>query len=490
MKSKSNGIKCRMDRSWWVILLAALLIPTACSDRNEPDTNVAGELQIRLLIDTQNPVSTRVDVTDDVSIIKELRVYVFNNQNKKIGYYYNGNLGASGNAYYIPMKLYEKGLLDFYVIANEGGAGIKIDENTTKDELEHLVFETKNIDTSKGFLMSGHKQQSIADDTGITVVECPLVRDFSLVDVYFAKSGSFDATVTKLLLTDYTTNDELHWNKNIMATWQRGFSTEPANLLKDISAPVIVEKIVSEEQQTSPDADYGTAITYPITTNPYGSESWDTTDPEMERKPCLNIEYTVNGTVRTATVYLPKVVNNYRYNVYCLIKASGVEFVLNVLPWEYEQKEIVWSKQYQFNFNVGKIPSEEGQDKYIEIKYTDNNDPYGSNDVLITFMMTGPEGTPWKASLSNGQDFYFYDEHNPDNLKYVPQGIATADAQMVTIRLKAREKFDEDNQKTTHLAIRVESPDQTEGWVRLPINKDKITSGMEDVIWIKQVANQ
>lgn len=61
---------------------------------------------------------------------------------------------------------------------------------------------------------------------------------------------------------------------------------------------------------------------------------------------------------------------------------------------------------------------------------------------------------------------------------------------MVTICLKAREKFDEDNQKTTHLAIRVESPDQTEGWVRLPINKDKITSGMEDVIWIKQVANQ
>lgn len=486
MKSKRNGIKCRTDRSWWLILLAALFIPTACSDRNEPAADAMGELQVRLLVDTQTPAYTRVD--DDVSAIKELRVYVFNAQGKKIGYYYNGNLGASGNAYYVPLKLLEGGTVDFYVLANESGAGITLlDENTTREELGTVTFQTAAIDTSKGFLMSGYARKQINDDNGVTVVECPLERDFSLVDVYFAKSGSFNATVTEVTLTDYTTNDRVHWAENTVPTWQIGFSTTPADLLE--STPVTVEKVVPEDQQQSPDADYGMAIiSRPVTANPYGSTDW-TTAPTDNKKPCLNIEYTVGGTERTATVYLPEIENNSRCNVYCLIKASGVELRLNVLPWEYEQKEIVWSKQYDFEF-VTKDAVEDGADKYIEIKHTDTTDPQGVNDVLITFTMTGPVGTPWKASLDNGLDFYFYNEADSEDLNYVPSGVAAADASSVTIRLKAREPFDETTPRATRLAIRVESPDETEGWVRLPINREQITSGEEDVIWIKQVPNQ
>lgn len=490
MKSKTNGIKCRTDKSWWIILLAALLIPTACNDRNEPAVNIVGELQVRLLVNTQNPASTRADAPDAAeSAIKELRVYVFNSKGEKVGYYYNGNLGAS-NTYYVPMKLYESGELDFYVLANESGAGITgLNENMTPTDLKAVKFNTEDIDKSKGFLMSCHTAKSITDNTGVTVVECPLMRDLSLVDVYFAKSGNFNATVTNISLTDYTINDELHWAVSTTPTWQRQFSTAPDVLLGSTNT-VTVEKIVPEEQQTNPDADYGTTIiSHPVTTNPYGTTDWST-EPEAEKKPCLNITYTVGSTEKEATVYLPKVEINCRYNVYCLIKASGVEFMLNVLPWEYEQKEIVWSKQYGFEFSVSKNAAGNDPDKYIEIKHTDTTNPEDNNDVLITFNMTEPVGTPWKASLDNGQDFYFYNEDNESDYSYIPQGVVTDANNSVSIRLKARNKFDETTPKATRLAIRVQSPDQTEGWVRLPINRDKITSGEEDVIWIKQVANQ
>lgn len=478
----------KADKSRWVILLAVLLIPLACGDRNEPDIAGTGELQVRLLIDTQSSVSTRAG-TDDVSAIQQLRVYVFNSEGERIGYYYNGNLEASGNAYYVPMQLREGGTLDFYVLANESSADIEgLDENTALEALEAIIFNAADIDTSKGCLMSYHTQREITDVTGVTIVECPLVRDVSLVDVYFAKSGNFDAAVTGVSLADYTTSDEVRWGKDIVSAEPRAFGTAPVALLNG-TTPVAVTAVVPEEQQTAP-AGYGTAvISHPVTSNPCGSAGWSTA-PDTDKKPRLHVGYTVGSAAKTATVYLPVIGNNYRCNVYCLIMASGVEFLLNVLPWDYEGKEIIWSKQYEFEFTVGRKAVESGEDKYIEIKHTDTTDPQDANDVLITFKMTGPAGTPWKASLDNGQDFYFYNEDDKADYNYVPQGVAVKDAAPVTIRLKTRNRFEEARPKATRFAIRVQSPDQTEGWIRLPINQAAITSGEEDVIWIKQVPNQ
>lgn len=399
MKSKSNGIKCRAGKSWWAIVLAALLIPMACSDRNEPDANVAGELQVRLLIDTQISGVTRADAPDAAeSVIKELRVYVFNSKGEKVGYYHNGNLGAS-NTYYVPMKLYESGELDFYVLANESGAGITtLDENTTKASLEAVTFETEKIDTSKGFLMSGHTKQPVTDDTGVTVVECPLARDFSLVNVYFAKTGNFEAKVSSITQSDYTTGDYICYNDYIKtppAGWNQGYSTETASLLAEEKE---IKVIISEEELKT--GDYGAAIVArSVSRNIFGSDNCDTPATGASKNPKLTLTYEVGGKEKAANVYLPIIENNTRYNVYCLLKAEGMALWIRVADWN---KADNWEGGLDFSYPSYKNPVLPLSGKVEDVKepsmYYDGADSEKGAFCML-FEITGPENVNWTPVL-------------------------------------------------------------------------------------------
>lgn len=496
---KNNKTKPSLSRRLsWLLLAAMTLTVGACvQDEDVPSAPQDEAFQVRLLVDPQAAQTRAAGDEDDVSAIKELRVYVFNAQHERVGYYYNSNLGATGEAYYVPLKLSEGGDLSFYVIANEQGADLTLSEETPKATLDAQAFETAaivNNRAGKGDLLTGRVTKEItaanAQGDQVLVVECPLSRPFSLLEVYFAKTDvSLNASVNSVQLYDYSTNGFIY---ETPAGSNRTYENGPASL---VATSTEVTVVVPEEDHGQGTVDYGTPFaSRPVTLNPNGEDGWEdawqNAEPTTTHKPRLVINYTVGSTEKTETVYLPPMTHtNYRYNVKCLIKADGVRLQLNVLPWEHITSEIVWEDQADFDFTVGKQSQTDDEGVYYPISYTASNDPQNTNDVFITFTLREPAGMRWVASIENGQDFFFCDPNNSnpsmaDN--YVPGGYASDQA--VTIRLKAFGEYNPDAPQHTRLAIRVLSADGT--WNRLMINQEDQTAGAEDVILIKQVPNQ
>lgn len=500
MNTKKNNktkpsLSCRLS---WLLLAAMTLTVGACvQDEDVPSAPQDEAFQVRLLVDPQAAQTRAAGDEDDVSAIKELRVYVFNAQHERVGYYYNSNLGATGEAYYVPLKLSEGGDLSFYVVANEQGAGLTLSEETPKATLDARAFETAaivNNRAGKGDLLTGRVTKEItaanAQGDQVLVVPCQLSRPFSLLEVYFAKTDvSLNASVNSVQLYDYSTNGFIY---ETPAGSNRTYENGPASL---VATSTEVTVVVPEEDHGQGTVDYGTPFaSRPVTLNPYGNDGWEdawqNTEPTTTHKPRLVINYTVGSTEKTGTVYLPPMTHtNCRYNVKCLIKADGVRLQLNVLPWEHITSEIVWEDQADFDFTVGKQSQTDDEGVYYPISYTASNDPQNTNDVFITFTLREPAGMRWVASIENGQDFFFCDPNNSnpsmaDN--YVPGGYASDQA--VTIRLKAFGEYNPDAPQHTRLAIRVLSADGT--WNRLMINQEDQTAGAEDVILIKQVPNQ
>lgn len=388
-------------------LLAVAMLPASCisEEQTATDTGNDGPIEVRLLIDTQQPPTRAADT--DVSLIKELRVYVFNADGEQVGHYYNASLGASGEAYYVPLRLSEGGELTFYVIGNESGAGITaLNENTTLETLTTTVFNKNGITdiAGKGFLMTGNVTQNITQTETVQVVNCPLTRNFSLLNLFFAKTGTFDAKVSSITLSDYTTNDVIY---NVPTGWNQGYSTDAATLLATDTG---VTQIVQEEAQKT--GNYGEAfVSHPALRNIYGSNDPDAAVDGADKNPRLTITYTVAGKENTTDAYLPVIKKNHRYNIYCLLKASGMTLWLQVADWD---KADNWNNGLDFSYPSYKNPvmpvSGNQEDMTEPTMYFDGMvDGVASEKgaFCMTFEITGPKNVVWTPILpgAKGEDY-------------------------------------------------------------------------------------
>lgn len=496
---------CIDVRRWQAVLclLVAVLLGASCSQDDHAGVALPdGEYEVRLLVNAES-VAADTRAEGDVSVIRELRVYVFNAEGERVGHYYNGNLSAAGTAYYVPLRLSEGGQLDYYVVANEQGAGITtLTEATTKAQLEALAFQAATVNSDRetsGDLLCGTATETItaANQSGdAVVVECPLSRPFSLLDVRFAKTSKLlDVTVTGITLHDYTTAGTVFENDS----YTFPYATDAFTLLSSAQGVQVTRVVAADEQFTG---DYGEPFaTQVVAPNPYGTGEWvsDNTEwetaPGEEKKPRLEIAYQIGETAKTATVYLPPMTTNHRYGVNCLITADGLTLNLNVLPWEKEESEIVWSDTPDPEIVITKSTMTENGETFFPIRYTVTNNPEDTNDFYFNFKLTSPQGMRWVASIDNGQDFFFCDPNSSspsitDN--YVPGGYADAAGEGVVIRLKAFGPYNENAPQQVRLAIRYQAADGT--WNRLMINTDTegnllTDSGNPDVILIKQIPN-
>lgn len=490
----------------YIALLSALW---GCSDQEgeAPVKDTDEPIEVSLIINAQEITNTRA-ADADISLIKSIRIYAYDNAGEKVGYYYVGELKETGSSYYIPLRLSKGGQLTFYVIANEKcaklynvrqtpgqgkgaalGEKVELSESTTLNDLYIYCFKTEEVDTAgEGYLMTGSTTAIITNQSGTpTVIECNLERDLSELNIAFAKSGNFETIITSVKLVDYTL---LGWMYGDHPTWERQFNTTGTEMMP---APLTVLDIVSETDQKDAAKYGGTDLMRPLSYNPDGNFFTDNYDwsipPETDIKPRLEIRYTQDGVEKNGIIYLPQIGRNIRFNVYCLIKSTGIAMQLQVKEWVENKTEIEWSDNYDFEFNPGKEPVGNGNENFYPIYYTENSDPHGTNDFLVTFLLKGPLGTNWVASLDNKQDFYFADEYG-EELTGAPKGTAPTSENVtpepVTIRLRARSAYDENIPKKVKMTIRVQTA-QNE-WTRLIIN-DKLTTGTErDAILIKQLA--
>lgn len=481
----------------WLLTACIVVLVHGCSKtEGVPADENNGPVEVRLLIDANGVSRTRAGDTD-VSAIRQLRVYVFTPDSRLAGYYYNPAVSASGNTYYIPMRLTEGGRLHFYIIANEAGARLHIyrnstltdetlSENSTHADVYSAVFWRKDIDREKGDLMTGYVAASVNNTDVVSVVESSLERDFSELDVFVAKSDvSIDVSVTGMELIDFTTGGSIFEKYD---TWQHPYATAPEQLITDKQT---VNRVVNEAEAEERDAYGNDPITRSVLTyHPDGSGNWNV-PPATLKKPALRINYIMDGVEKNATVYLPPVTQNLRINVCCLVKATGVGMQVDVLPWTREDINIEWTDSREYELTFGKQQDQtaagENSERYFAIKHTGSTtDEQDANDLIVNFTLTKPEGARWVASLGNGQDFYFVNPEDATDRSYVPAG--SGNGVQSSFRIRAASPCNAADPQQTQFVIRMQQSDFT--WGRLLINRDlSFTSGTQDVIWIKQVPN-
>lgn len=117
--------------------IAALAVATSCGKSDTP-TAASGPVDVRLVVSSGDNTRVGSDATDND--IRQLRVYAFNADGKKVGYAEADNLQGQN---YIPITLSEGGDINFYVIANDNFGPRPVTDWTllSKTDLESLKFD-------------------------------------------------------------------------------------------------------------------------------------------------------------------------------------------------------------------------------------------------------------------------------------------------------------------------------------------------------------
>ena len=464
---QSGHVVCRLSALrmlwpaiWlWVFVLAAC---TADGDTLPAASGGEGEYMVRLLIDPQ-AASTRAPGDESgVSGIHQLRVYVFNADGDRVGYYENMNLQTTGQAYYVPFRLSEGGQLDFYVVANEDGTNTQDDrynltENTTKVTLNRAGFLVENIDRDPGDLLTGVVTKTIEatpEGGNVPVVECKLSRPYSLLNIFFAKSTeTCIATVTGVKLYNYSRYGYFS-DRNITTDYTTNRNdnhTKEFTFLSATDNAITVSTVVPEDEQKT--GNYGNeSFTKPVALDTDGSSEWTTDWENIEKAdyPYLEIAYTLNGAKKTANVYLPPIAKtNCKYNVKCLIiEKGGLAVQCNAMPWQDQKHDYVISDGGQFiltNTNMREITQS------TKVYATQYSESAGASDRQFTFtlQMTRPEGVRWTAHLTNALDFEFVEDDS-----YQSTGVG-GNGQGVAIRVRPTKEYDAGVARETELYITI-----------------------------------
>lgn len=434
----------------WAALLLLLLLPAACIQDEPAPAAGDGEYMVRLLIDPQAATTRAPGDESGASAIHQLRVYVFKGQTR-IGYYENMNLQATGQAYYVPFRLTEGGELDFYVVANEDGVNTNdgqynLTENTTKQELDRAGFLVENIDRNPGDLLTGKATGVQVPGTDIPEgqvqqVTCQLSRPYSLLNIFFAKStATCTATVTGIKLHNYSRYGYFS-DRNITTDYTTNRNdnhTEEFTFLSDADNAITVSTVVPEDEQKT--GNYGNeSFTKPVALDTDGSSEWSTDWENIEQAdyPYLEIAYTLNGTEKTANVYLPPIAKtNCKYNVKCLIiEKGGLAVQCNAMPWQDQEHNYVISDGGQFTLTNTNMREVTQSTKVYATQYSESA---GASDrqFTLTLNMTSPEGVRWTAHLTNPLDFEFVEDDS-----YQSSGVG-GNGQGVAIRVRPTKEYD------------------------------------------------
>lgn len=417
------------------------LVCVSCASDDFSSVSTDEGYNVRLLIDPQ-ATSTRAGL-DDVSVLKQLRVYVFNTAGERVGYHEDMDLTTTGQAYYIPFRLSEGGELTFYVVANEGGASVSnngyyLTENTSLDKLEIAGFLTENIDRDPGDLMTGTVSHSIvAQGDNVDVVPITLVRPFSLLNVYFAKtSASCEATVESVKLYQYTRYG-LFTDRDVSSssTTERGNVETSAEWITSSSWEVT--QVVPEDEQFT--GNYGTedqCFSKPVTLHTEGSSQWDNqwVSTEVSGASYLLITYTLNGEQRKdVRVYLPPISQtNCKYNVKCLIKESGgLAIACQVQPWADVKHDYELSANGQFKLEAINVKPVGDGERIYATQYVEGAGA-ADRQFTVALQMVTPEGVRWQAHLTDALNFEFVGEN---------EGVGGT-TEPVTLRVRPTKSYD------------------------------------------------
>lgn len=354
--------------------IAALALATSCGKSDTP-TAASGPVDVRLVVSSGNNTRVGSDKTDND--IRQLRVYAFNADGKKVGYAEADNLKGQN---YIPITLSEGGDINFYVIANDN-FGPKPTVDTTpvtdwtslsKTDLESLKFD-----------LSEFGGWSATDDFVSPMTNCRYDEfGTEFTDKYendYATKVTIPRPTTDSLVIPVTVQHalgrlRLMLNKdaaagdvNIKVTsavlyhrpdaFKLYFSYGEKDKIDDVitftnNAEPLTEQLIDASNAVTldvkPDDGYTTIARTYLAPNQYGSSDPDTytaqktdgtTSNGLNKAYCLEltVEFTYNTTgtpeTKNYTVYLPRVPRNTSIDVQGTFKGTVVKFNVMTEAW-------------------------------------------------------------------------------------------------------------------------------------------------------------
>lgn len=351
--------------------IAALALATSCGKSDTP-TAASGPVDVRLVVSSGN--NTRVGSDAKDNDIRQLRVYAFNADGKKVGYAEADSLQGQN---YIPITLSEGGdNINFYVIANDNfGPKPTVDAeqvtdwtSLSKTDLESLKFDLSGFSgwsTTDDFVspMSNNLKDEFGND---------LENNYAYsnpVTVTKPTSGSLVIPVTvqhvlgRLRLMLNKESDDVTITLKRAAVYNRPdyfllYNSGSADIEYNNNKSLVDNNKSLVDEFVNRDIPLGTtqqevARTY-LAPNLYGSRDPDTytaqktdgTTSSNGLNEAYRLELTVEfadstGTPKTKKnykVYLPRVPRNTSIDVQGTFKGTVVKF--NVMTEAWEEKEM------------------------------------------------------------------------------------------------------------------------------------------------------
>lgn len=342
-----------------LLTIAALAVATSCGKSDTPAA-ASGPVDVRLVVSSGNNTRVGSDATDND--IRQLRVYAFNANGKKVGYAEADNLKGQN---YIPITLSEGGDINFYVIANDNfGPKPTIDAEQVTDwtslskaNLESLKFDLSEFSgwsTTGDFVspMSNNLYDEfgnpLENDTGKAYE-----NDYGTA-VNVTKPTVIPVTVQhalgRLRLMLNKESDDVTITLKRAAVYNRPdyfllYNSGSADIKYDNNKSLVDEFVVSDIPLGTTQKEV--ARTY-LAPNLYGSSDPDTYTAQKTDGTTisngLNEAYRLDLTVEFGTsetkytVYLPRVPRNTSIDVHGTFKGTVVKPEFNVMTEAWVEK--------------------------------------------------------------------------------------------------------------------------------------------------------
>ena len=326
--------------------IAALAVATSCGKSDTP-TAASGPVDVRLVVSSGNNTRVGSDATDND--IRQLRVYAFNADGKKVGYAEANSLRGQN---YIPITLSEGGDINFYVIANDNFGPKPVTDWTSlsKTDLESLKFDLSGFggwSATDDFVspMSNNRYDEfgneLKNDSGTAAYE----NDYGTA-VNVTKPTVIPVTVQhalgRLRLMLNKESDDVKITLKRAAVYNRPdyfllYNSGSADIEYEKNESLVDEFVVSDIPLKTTQKEV--ARTY-LAPNLYGSRDPDTYTPQKTDGTTssngLNEAYRLDLTVEFAyttgtsetknyTVYLPRVPRNTSIDVQGTFKGTVVD---------------------------------------------------------------------------------------------------------------------------------------------------------------------
>jgi len=354
--------------------IAALAVATSCGKSDTP-TAASGPVDVRLVVSSGN--NTRVGSDAKDNDIRQLRVYAFNADGKKVGYAEADNLKGQN---YIPITLSEGGDINFYVIANDNFGPKPVTDWTSlpKTDLKSLKFDLSGFtgwSTTGDFVSPmtncrydefGTEFTDKYENDYATKVTIPRPTTDSLVIPVTVQHvlGRLRLMLNKDRdadngLTITVTRAAVYHSPNVAHLYTvQGLHNNATNIT--YRDTLVTEEIISADSpdslNTQPeDGSYTTIARTYLAPNQYGTydktggkfttENGSETTVGKDKAYRLELEVKFaysTGTSETKkyTVYLPRVPRNTSIDVQGTFKGTVVKPEFNVMTEAWEEKEM------------------------------------------------------------------------------------------------------------------------------------------------------